>query len=155
MNRRALGWTWPVVVAVLATAALACNVGGSAGEGTATNSVTDSASATTAPSRTEQAARLVGAYFCSGHEGGTLAAAATLTLHSDGRVVEVPAPGLGGEPRTGTWVYEPATGELTFNGELQFASGEYSPGSGRILIRLEQAVERPHAEEGVLYCEPQ
>jgi hypothetical protein len=141
-----------VLSASLLAAALACNLGSV--DAAITPSAT--AQATERATRTpgERANRPAGTYFCFGHEGGQLAAAGTLTLRADGSAVDTPAPGLGGEPRTGTWQYDPAAGQLRFSEDLGYARAEYSTSSGRISIELAPTVERPHAEEGRLSCEP-
>ncbi|MFP3852884.1 MAG: hypothetical protein ACLFWD_01175 [Anaerolineales bacterium] len=147
MSKKAL-----VAAIVMAMSGLGCNLG-IMGESISTPQPTDTEPPAT-PSGTEQATDLVGDYYCSGHEAGMLAAAAMLELTADGQVIDVPPPGLGGERATGSWQYQPEANQVEFEGELDFSSGEYSYGSGRLVIHLNEGVQRVHAEEGVMTCEP-
>ncbi|MDX1600800.1 MAG: hypothetical protein R3191_04720, partial [Anaerolineales bacterium] len=135
-------------------AALACNLGAVERGETPSPTAAPSTSAAT-PSATQRAADLIGTYFCYGHEAGTLAAAATLTLAEDGRAVDDPAPGVGGNRRSGSWQLEADSNRVTFSGALGYSSADYSPSSGGLVIRLAEGVERPHVDEGVMTCEPQ
>ncbi len=107
------------------------------------------------PTGTQVAAPLVGQYFCYGHEGGQLAAAALLSLRADGTAIDDPAPGVGGARRRGNWRYLGEEERIAFGGELSFADADVSLGSRRLTIELPADVDRPHAEQGVLQCEPQ
>ena len=144
---------WTPVVIVLLMSMLSCNLGEIAGKETPTTMPTRTPPPIT-PSGTELAARAVGEYFCSGHEVGMLAAAAFLTLTEEGQVIDVPAPGLGGERTTGSWRYQPGENRIEFEGELGYSSGSFSAGSSRLVIHLDEGVERVHVEEGVMTCEP-
>lgn len=147
------GFRLSLAVTMVGCLTLACNLSQALEAATPTAQSTPTAAPST-PSATEQAAQAAGAYFCHGHEGGLLAAAGTLTLHPDGRAVDVPAPGLGGERREGTWTYEFEGQQIEFSGEIELASAKYSLGSGRLVVQLAEGVSRPHAEQGILACTP-
>jgi len=95
-------------------------------------------------SRPKAESTIAGTYHCYGHEKGLMAHAGVLYLHQDGTA------GFNGVE--GEWTYDQATKSIQFTGGFTFEEVEYDPDRHRLEVKLGMTL--PHADQGVMSCEP-
>lgn len=101
----------------------------------------------------EAPGEFLGDFYCSGHEGGMIAAAGMLSIREDGGVSLEWM--YASEPLEGTWRYDAGRGEVVFSAELELSHAMYNDSVDQLEVHLREGVERAHVETGVMYCRKQ
>ena len=96
------------------------------------------------------AAPYLGAFDCSGTEGGLGAYAGRVTLHADGTAT---FRNYDDETQTGSWSYNASTSTVSFTGTIDVGSAVYDASADTMVVHLASGAQVVHAEGGSMDCQ--
>ena len=92
----------------------------------------------------------LGAFDCSGTEGGLGAYAGRVTLNADGTAT---FRNYDDETQTGTWTYDASTHTISFTGTIDVAKAVHDAVADTMVVQLAAGAQVVHAEGGSMDCQ--